>query len=59
MKSNYAHILNRLEEMRRSPYYAVARLELALAEESIVELETKCNYLQAKVDRIDNNAQEE
>jgi hypothetical protein len=59
MKSNYAHILNRLAEMQLVPYYATARQDLALAEETIVELEKKCNYLQAKLDRIDNNAQEE
>ena len=49
MKSNYALILNRLVQMQRAPYYATAREELALAEQTIVELETKNNAIEAKL----------
>jgi hypothetical protein len=52
IKSNYALILNRLAQMQRAPYYATGREELALAEQTIVELETKCNSLQAKLDAL-------
>jgi hypothetical protein len=50
--SNYADILNRLVQMQRAPYYATARGDLALAEKTIAELETKCNSLQAKLNAL-------
>lgn len=39
IKSRYAAVLNALDEMQQSPYYAVRREVLAQAERAIVELE--------------------
>jgi hypothetical protein len=39
IKSSHALLLNRLAEMQRAPYYATARNELALAEQTILDLE--------------------
>ena len=39
MKSKYAELLNRLDEMQGAPYYATARSTLSDAELTIVALE--------------------
>jgi len=41
IKSDHARLLNRLAEMQRVPYYATARCELALAEQTILQLEAE------------------
>jgi hypothetical protein len=45
-KSNYADLLNRLSEMQRSPYYAIACHTLVQAEMAIVNLEIELTKLQ-------------
>lgn len=58
IKSNYASILNRLHEMQQAPYYATAKEALSLAEQTIVDLETKlaaaCEIPAAQVLVIDD-----
>jgi len=44
IKSNHALILNRLHEMQQAPYYATAKEELALAEQTILDLEQCARY---------------
>lgn len=41
IKSDHAALLNRLDEMQRSPYYATARATLLAAEMTIVRLEAE------------------
>lgn len=45
IKSAHALILNRLAEMQRAPYYTTARDALALAEKTILQLETEVSEL--------------
>ena len=49
MKSQFANILNRLAQMQLSPYYATAKDDLAMAENTIWQLEAGLNELQEKM----------
>lgn len=41
IKSAHAPLLNRLHQMQQSPYYAIARTDLANAERTILQLESE------------------
>lgn len=49
IKSNHALILNRLHQMQQAPYYATAKEELALAEQTILDLEANNKRLMEDV----------
>lgn len=53
IKSAHALILNRLAEMQRGTYYAVARDELKMAEETIVSLERELTTIRDELKRRD------
>lgn len=51
IKSNHALILNRLHQMQQAPYYATAKEELALAEQTILDLELELTQSKELIDR--------
>ena len=52
IKSAHALLLSRLAEMQRAPYYATARDELALAEKTILQLESEVSKLKEEMRRL-------
>ena len=55
IKSDHARLLNRLAEMQRVPYYATARCELALAEQTILQLEAENTKLNVAAKQLEKS----